>query len=92
MVAGQTADLCVFDPNIWWRVEPAALHSQGKNTPLLGLELQGPCAVHAGGWRRGLRILTVAHICQLRHNSSPECGRRNHAMRRALGINPVQLQ
>ena len=41
MVAGQTADLCVFDPNIWWRVEPAALHSQGKNTPLLGLELQG---------------------------------------------------
>jgi dihydroorotase len=41
IVAGQTADLCVFDPNVWWRVEPAALHSQGKNTPLLGLELQG---------------------------------------------------
>jgi dihydroorotase len=41
MVAGQTGDLCVFDPNVWWRVEHAALHSQGKNTPLLGLELQG---------------------------------------------------
>jgi dihydroorotase len=39
--AGQTADLCVFDPDVWWRVEPSALHSQGKNTPLLGLELQG---------------------------------------------------
>jgi len=38
---GQPADLCVFDPETWWRVEPGALHSQGKNTPLLGLELQG---------------------------------------------------
>jgi dihydroorotase len=41
VAAGQTADLCVFDPQAWWRVEPAALHSQGKNTPLLGMELQG---------------------------------------------------
>jgi dihydroorotase len=39
--AGQPADLCVFDPGAWWKVEPAALHSQGKNTPFLGLELQG---------------------------------------------------
>jgi len=38
---GQPADLCVFDPETWWRVEPGALYSQGKNTPLLGLELQG---------------------------------------------------
>jgi dihydroorotase len=41
MQPGQPADLCVFDPEAWWRVEPGALHSQGKNTPLLGLELQG---------------------------------------------------
>ena len=41
MRVGAPADLCVFDPETWWRVEPAALHSQGKNTPLLGLELQG---------------------------------------------------
>ena len=40
---GQPADLCVFDPEAWWRVVPGALYSQGKNTPLLGLELQG-CA------------------------------------------------
>jgi dihydroorotase len=38
---GQPADLCVFDPEVWWRLEPGALYSQGKNTPLLGLELQG---------------------------------------------------
>jgi len=39
--AGSPADLCVFDADEWWKVEPAALHSQGKNTPFLGLELQG---------------------------------------------------
>jgi dihydroorotase len=39
--AGAPADLCVFDPDTWWKVEPDALRSQGKNTPFLGLELQG---------------------------------------------------
>jgi dihydroorotase len=38
---GAIADLCVFDPQNWWQVEPRALLSQGKNTPFLGLELQG---------------------------------------------------
>jgi len=38
---GQIADLCIFDPQAWWCVEPGALHSQGKNTPLLGTELEG---------------------------------------------------
>jgi len=37
----QVADMCLFDADAWWRVEPAALHSQGKNTPMLGMELQG---------------------------------------------------
>ena len=41
LAPGDRADLCVFDPQAWWRVEAAALHSQGKNTPLLGMELQG---------------------------------------------------
>ena len=41
LAPGERADLCVFDPQAWWRVEAAALHSQGKNTPLLGMELQG---------------------------------------------------
>ena len=38
---GSTADVCVFDPEAYWKIEPAALKSQGKNTPFLGLELQG---------------------------------------------------
>jgi dihydroorotase len=38
---GAPADLVLFDPNAAWRVTPAALKSQGKNTPFLGLELAG---------------------------------------------------
>jgi len=35
------ADLCLFDPAVEWKVEAAALLSQGKNTPFTGLNLQG---------------------------------------------------
>ncbi|MCB4810522.1 dihydroorotase [Methylovorus menthalis] len=35
------ADLCLFDPAEEWKVEAAALISQGKNTPFTGLNLQG---------------------------------------------------
>jgi dihydroorotase len=38
---GAHADLCVFDPKAAWKVEPAALKSQGKNTPFNGYEMQG---------------------------------------------------
>ncbi|MDD2914646.1 MAG: dihydroorotase [Gallionella sp.] len=38
---GAHADICVFDPNTAWKVEPAALKSQGKNTPFNGYEMQG---------------------------------------------------
>jgi dihydroorotase len=38
---GAIADLCIFDPDQYWKVEAAALKSQGKNTPFLGMELQG---------------------------------------------------
>jgi len=38
---GAAADVCVFDPEMYWKVEPAALKSQGKNTPFTGLEVQG---------------------------------------------------
>ena len=38
---GAAADVCVFDPEAYWKVEAAALKSQGKNTPFLGMELQG---------------------------------------------------
>ena len=38
---GAHADICIFDPAANWRVEPAALRSQGKNTPFNGYEMQG---------------------------------------------------
>jgi dihydroorotase len=33
LVEGGVADLCLFDPDAVWKVEPAALRSQGKHTP-----------------------------------------------------------
>jgi dihydroorotase len=45
IVQGGVADLCVFDPNVSWRVQPDALVSQGKHTPFAydctGMELPG---------------------------------------------------
>ena len=38
---GASADICVFDPERYWKVEPKALKSQGKNTPFIGLEVKG---------------------------------------------------
>ena len=41
LAPGAPADICLFDPRAAWRVEPARLASQGKNTPFLGLEVVG---------------------------------------------------
>lgn len=38
---GATADVCVFNPEADWRLTADKLVSKGKNTPFLGLELQG---------------------------------------------------
>lgn len=38
---GAHADLCVFDPDAEWRVEPGLLKSQGKNTPFSGYSMRG---------------------------------------------------
>ena len=38
---GAAADLCIFDPEQYWRVGTSAIKSQGKNTPFLGMELPG---------------------------------------------------
>ncbi len=38
---GASADICVFDPERYWKVEPRALKSQGKNTPFIGQEVKG---------------------------------------------------
>ena len=41
LAVGHAADVCIFDPRAWWKVERGALRSQGKNTPFLGLEVPG---------------------------------------------------
>lgn len=33
LVEGGVADICAFDPDVTWTVQPAALASQGKHTP-----------------------------------------------------------
>jgi dihydroorotase len=40
LAPGAVADVCVFDPERYWKITPAALKSQGKNTPFLNLELK----------------------------------------------------
>jgi dihydroorotase len=41
LAAGAEADLCIFDPAARWKVEPAKLKSQGRNTPFSGYEMPG---------------------------------------------------
>ena len=42
---GGQADLCIFNANQSWRIEPSALRSQGKHTPFGGHEM--PVSVRA---------------------------------------------
>jgi dihydroorotase len=41
LTPGHAADICVFDAERYGKVSAAALKSQGKNTPFLGIELPG---------------------------------------------------
>ena len=41
LAVGAPADVTVFDPARRWTVTPESLRSTSKNTPLLGLEVQG---------------------------------------------------
>lgn len=41
LAPGLAADVCIFDPQRYWKVERQALKSQGKNTPYLGYEVPG---------------------------------------------------
>jgi dihydroorotase len=57
LVEGGVADVCVFDPQAEWVIEPAALRSQGRHTPFAGHELPARvrCAIVGGqlaheGW------------------------------------------
>ncbi|MFM0138677.1 dihydroorotase [Caballeronia grimmiae] len=45
IATGALADVCVFDADASWRVDPSKLRSQGHNSPFLGYEL--PARVRA---------------------------------------------
>ena len=38
---GTSADICVFDPSLLWKVSPEKIMSNGKNTPFLNKQLKG---------------------------------------------------
>ena len=37
---GRAADVCIYDPAANWRLDADRMHSQGKNTPFRGWEMQ----------------------------------------------------
>jgi dihydroorotase len=41
VMAGEPANLVVFDPEATWHVQPARLASKSRNTPYVGVELRG---------------------------------------------------
>ncbi len=41
LAVGRAADVCIFDPDAAWRLEHAAMHSRGRNTPFLAWEMRG---------------------------------------------------
>jgi dihydroorotase len=44
LVEGGVADLCLFDPSAYWRIDGSTLRSQGRHTPFAGYELPGRVA------------------------------------------------
>jgi dihydroorotase len=59
LAPGALADVVLFDPAARWKVDAAALASQGKHTPFLGYELGGQvmATIVAGhvAWERKAR-------------------------------------
>jgi len=41
IIEGRRANLCVFDPDEEWIVDPAAMHSRSRNTPYAGRRVRG---------------------------------------------------
>jgi dihydroorotase len=51
LAKGAAADVAVLDPAAEWTVEPAKLHSKGRNTPWKGKRLPGRCVYTIVGGR-----------------------------------------
>jgi len=45
LTMGADADICIFDPELTWRLDTGNMRSQGHNTPFAGWEMKGR-AVH----------------------------------------------
>ena len=41
LIAGQAADLCIFDPEAYWTLDATRMQSKGQNTPFDGWEFKG---------------------------------------------------
>jgi len=39
--SGRSADICIFDPDEIWTLDPDTMHSSGRNTPFGGWEFRG---------------------------------------------------
>ena len=52
-MAGEPANLVVFDPDATWQVQPARLASKSRNTPYVGVELRGQVRHTLLAWRAG---------------------------------------
>ena len=51
LTEGGVADVCVFDPEAVWQVDPQTLHSQGRSTPFAGAAVRGRVRYTlSGGW------------------------------------------
>ncbi|OGB29297.1 MAG: dihydroorotase [Burkholderiales bacterium RIFCSPLOWO2_12_FULL_61_40] len=56
LVLGGVADVCVFNPEAAWTVEPAALRSQGRHTPFGGYEVPGRVQATVVGGQLAYRL------------------------------------
>ncbi|MDH3525902.1 MAG: dihydroorotase [Gammaproteobacteria bacterium] len=41
LAVGSAADICIFDPELTWLLDPSTIKSHGHNTPFMGWELKG---------------------------------------------------
>jgi len=41
LTVGAPADLCIFDPDITWKLDSETMQSRGRNSPLVGEQLKG---------------------------------------------------
>lgn len=50
LAAGERANIVLFDPETYWRVDPDKLHGKSKNTPFKGMLLKGRvrCTIYKG--------------------------------------------